>query len=537
MERAARESRRRCPLHASPWVVQVPSQARPLGDGAGRGGGGDGGTDAQSKSRSTPSLHSPSASASAAAAELQRQRQRRRECVRREIAFSPQGLFSRVTPSADRIGSETSSRYWEALRQQEDDLRAHVFAQTPVQNADGGAEAPTTPRAGQARLGSPAPAPSSESAANVGTATSSGQPAAQREASVADAGKKNFSVADRAKLHAMKKFTACMFDIREGLRVLILAGTPSPLSTLKTWPPSIRKARRHGTYEETLKVYHTYREVLAMESGAAAVEEEDPAAAAAAAAVATAADNENDDAATSSGVSIASRAAWQSGENLTPITWPTMFLWVEQKMGFTEDARIKGVCAAFLRALKHWRAAEAPPAQRYAGVYLHVMMKWIWPAVCPAGLAKMHTWICQKELEKIRVPTPPVINEQERKRIESLFKTMDKGGKGFCTAKDLAGEQDTIDPQTVSVVYGEDVKVFLNDFFEIMCSDNFRGHEEAKRVILDDGSKLVYASHDVVDWGGWVQFDVPPSEVAQRKRISELEAEIVRWGNAAGTAE
>eukprot|EP00927_Polykrikos_kofoidii_P078650 TRINITY_DN75457_c0_g1_i1.p1 TRINITY_DN75457_c0_g1~~TRINITY_DN75457_c0_g1_i1.p1 ORF type:complete len:576 (+),score=93.49 TRINITY_DN75457_c0_g1_i1:301-2028(+) len=509
-EKACREARRKTPLHLSPWAP-VSTTAQPF-----KNTHDEGRADAMAiRSRSSPSLLSPSHAAAFAGLELERKRQLRREHVRREMAFSPQGLFARNTPLPKNVGSETGARFWDSLRLQEDELRAHIFAQPKQNYLEGSQPATTKPQ---------------------GVAEGNSRPeTAQTEAFVdivgVDVGKQQLAPLDRMKIHAMKKFTVSMFDIREGLRVIILGGTPTPLSTEKVWPPSRRQARMHGTQEETLRVYNTYREVLAMESSSASADDDEAAEPCAAVEI-------DDDGATTSGSVESQRVVSSSAENLTPISWPTMYLWVEQTMAFTEDARIKSACAAFLRGLKHWRSAEAPLAQRYAGVYLHVIMKWLWPAVTPAGLAKMHTWICLKELEKIRVPTPPVIGEQERKRIESVFKVMDVDGKGYCTAKDLAGGdssdiqtklKNTIDTETVGVVYGEGSKFDLNRFSEIMCSDNHMGHEKAKMVIRSNGGKLIHIERAVAGWEGWVCFDVPPAEIPQRKRIDQLEAEIVRW--------
>merc|ERR1712224_284516 len=133
----------------------------------------------------------------------------------------------------------------------------------------------------------------------------------------------------------------------------------------------------------------------------------------------------------------------------------------------------------------------------------------------------MLTWICEVEFNKIRQPTPPIIEKQDRRQLESIFEHMDQDKKGYCTAVDLSGgsNQDVmtklkniVDVETVRAVCGtKDIHPI--DFLELMCEANYRAHADATRVICEDGNKIIQVTLPVVGFTGWLYEDVPKSEV------------------------
>merc|ERR1719263_1305202 len=110
--------------------------------------------------------------------------------------------------------------------------------------------------------------------------------------------------------------------------------------------------------------------------------------------------------------------------------------------------------------------------------------------------------------------------------MENIFNLLDVKKRGSISAEDLCGgsTQDTteaklkniVDLDTVRAVYG-DAPIRLLQFLEIMCEDNFRGHEEATHCLLDDGNRLVYVEREVTNCRGWVFQDAPESEERQRR--------------------
>jgi len=297
--------------------------------------------------------------------------------------------------------------------------------------------------------------------------------------------------------------------------------------------------RREGTTEEAITVYDTSIELEGMSPQSA---EESTTI------------DETDEAMDEDGVEEGPMAIPTSSadpKRLPPISWPTFQLWVESKEANTEDARVKLMCGTLLKALKVWRATQASPEERRDGMFFHTMLMWIWPACSPNGIARMLTAIARMEIDKINHPTPPLISDDERNVIETLFNHMDLKGKGYLTAADLAGgdNQDlqtrlknTIDAATVRDIFGKDCTVSLTRFYELMCEDGFRGHPEVTRVICDDGLAsqgstgvaIVKVVKRVLSYEGWWLEDVPAKEVNLRRRIDELEAEVKWWRSAKG---
>mmetsp|Transcript_93053 Transcript_93053/g.289594 ORF Transcript_93053/g.289594 Transcript_93053/m.289594 type:complete len:124 (-) Transcript_93053:1494-1865(-) len=73
---------------------------------------------------------------------------------------------------------------------------------------------------------------------------------------------------------------------------------------------------------------------------------------------------------------------------------------------------------------------------------------------------------------------------------------MDWRGRGYCTPADFAGGENPdvftmlkqlVDEHTVRKVLGSG-NIRLERFLELMCEDEFRGHEESTQAIRKDGS-------------------------------------------------
>jgi len=222
---------------------------------------------------------------------------------------------------------------------------------------------------------------------------------------------------------------------------------------------------------------------------------------------------------------------------LMPISWQTVFQWIDRKSDLAEECRIKSTCQALLRALKFWRQLEASVAQSYLGVSLNMLFQWIWPEARFDNIARMLTWIGRHEFEKIRQPTPRVISREDRAQLESIFGMLDNKKRSFITAEDLAGGESSsiesqlrniVDVDTVRAVYGRG-PIRLLEFLEIACEDNFRGHDDASHVQLEDGRRLVFVARQVTGCRGWLLQDAPQSEETQRSLVEALEIEVDRW--------
>lgn len=222
-------------------------------------------------------------------------------------------------------------------------------------------------------------------------------------------------------------------------------------------------------------------------------------------------------------------------KELGPVSWSTMFKWVENKADFATNFRVRSAINTLLRALKHWLKSLASVALE--GVTLGLLFRWIWPAVRFDEVADMLSWICLHELEKLQQISPPLISAQERKQLLSLFEVM-AGGKDHCVPEDIAGgkskDMDTklkniVDAHTVRAVCGAQAKIHFPDFLELMCQDGFRAHEGSTRVLLEDGSTLILVEKKQLGFYGWMFEDPPREELPQRRRVAALENEVNRW--------
>lgn len=345
-------------------------------------------------------------------------------------------------------------------------------------------------------------------------------------------------------LHAGQIETAKM-DICEGLRVIILRRTP--LQALQgsrkklsiAAAAALQKDQPAGSDQETLTIYKTYRMLLEMDGNETDVE-------------ASSDEEASDSPDVPKEVMAIIQASVENGrrsgreqfaqmsltsKELIPVTWPTIFRWIQREIDFSRGARHTSVCKALLRALKLWRQFQATPAQSYFGVSLNMLLQWLWPGATYLSLARMLTCICHHELEKLRQPTPQVIHSQDRRQLEGIFNSLDPKGRGHVTAEDIAGGsaqdletklRNIVDADTVRAVCG-DGHIEQTEFLELMCEDNFRAHEGATRVLMADGRRIVEVKHKVTGFRGWLHEEVPKSEQLQRRIVEALESEISRY--------
>jgi len=302
-------------------------------------------------------------------------------------------------------------------------------------------------------------------------------------------------------------------DIAEGLRMTILGDEP----------PSIERAGRKdqpladrapATEDEALSVYRVFRTVLHGPTDGRGFDSSDE----------------------DEGVELATVPDGAQQTGLARLRWSALLAWVQQKEDFAEDFRYRSVCASMTRALRSWKQNCMTSEERAAGVHLTQLFRWIWPGVTSEHVAAMLTWICLNEVDKIRHPTPRLIDQDERRRLENIFHNMDFGSKGHCTAEDVAGGKATgveaklrniVDVQTVRAVCG-DRSLDEREFMELMCQDDFRAHEGAQQVVLRDGNKLKQQRRET-GVTIWVLENPPQWEVPHRRLVDAIEAEIRHW--------
>lgn len=340
-------------------------------------------------------------------------------------------------------------------------------------------------------------------------------------------------------------------DLCEGLRISLLGEHVSqvPRSIRLLQPMPVRPLPNEG---ETKKVYRLYCDLLAEEGLSPAAGD----------------DRMASPPATSEQQHRSSRAFARSGstienyskmrrpalvaKELTRISWKAILSWVQNQEDLSEDFRKRSVVAALNRALQNWRKKLASPRQRRSGVSLAMLISWIWPNVTDEHITRMMEWICMFELDKFRQPTPPLMDAQDRKVLESIFHTMDRHGKGSVLPEDIAGGKEgvadklknIVDAETVKAVIGED-RITLLPFLELMCENGVLAHEGAKQVwVVEDSSdkegkigevrkKIVQQDRKAIGKKVWVFEGNPPEEEEARRLADVFEAEVLRWRTAA----
>jgi len=332
-------------------------------------------------------------------------------------------------------------------------------------------------------------------------------------------------------------------NLCEGLRVLILHEKPAavPRHMRKVQSTSLFGDARVPTEDETLKVYELYCKLLRMGGGRGGylidLQEED----------------EDLGLPDAEAEELRSKSTTHTGnphpKGLPFIAWNTLLAWSQHREDIAFDFRYKSATALLNRSLQAWMQAAASEQEKEAGMPLNLLFRWVWPTVADENLTAMLRWIYLYELESVRQPTPQVIDAHERRILGKIWTSMDPDGTGFCTVDDIAGAREqtighknrsVVDAATVEAVAGTGTIDELT-FLELMCEDNFRAHEAARRVTRRDGAILMLWQCEVVDSKIWVLEDPPKEEIPTRRRLDAIEAEIVALSSesprAAGSEE
>jgi len=224
-------------------------------------------------------------------------------------------------------------------------------------------------------------------------------------------------------------------------------------------------------------------------------------------------------------------------KGLPYIAWNILLAWSQHREDIAFDFRYKSATALLNRSLQAWMQAAATEQEKEAGMPLSLLFQWVWPTVMEEEehLVAMFRWIYLYELESVRQPTPLVIDAHERRILGKIWCSMDPDGTGYCTVDDIAGAREqTIGHKNRSVVDADTVKAVAGTgaideltFLELMCEDNFRAHEAARRVTRRDGAVLALWRCEVVDSKIWVLEDPPKEEIPKRRRLEAIEAEIL----------
>jgi len=471
----------------------------------------------------------------AASAHLAKKREFRQQAAleadrhRRRVAYFHVGLFARKAPPKE-LGSPACDSYWKSAEnthglehalQEREDLE---YSCSPAQHQQLRAHRPNSA--------------SSESASDL---SHPGQVQKKDpQASVGEASRALLAIRDA------QKVTTMMCDLYEGFRVAILGKQPEPLKSEKVWPPL--GAPTSGSKEEALRVYKTYCDLIGSEAqrvAANASSSEDelskshPSSALGCSPSSTSSSN-----VTPSQQAPSSQRKWKgradrtnSKQQLPPMSWASIYEFVEERVTFSGDARRKSIMGALLRALKAWHGRRASEEMRRSGVPIVQLFRWMWPSMNNTGASKMLSHMCLLEVQKLRCTTPPVISDEERCMLRSIFQDMDVQRRGYCTPVDIAGGEvqdiKTMNRNTLNVgdakkMLGETARFDLRQFLELMCSNGFRGHEDASRMVCEDGRILTLHTQPGAGFKGWVHQH--PSEPDKKiwDRVAALEAEILK---------
>eukprot|EP00931_Biecheleriopsis_adriatica_P061538 TRINITY_DN37001_c0_g1_i1.p1 TRINITY_DN37001_c0_g1~~TRINITY_DN37001_c0_g1_i1.p1 ORF type:complete len:497 (+),score=77.51 TRINITY_DN37001_c0_g1_i1:61-1491(+) len=235
-------------------------------------------------------------------------------------------------------------------------------------------------------------------------------------------------------------------------------------------------------------------------------------------------------------------ASGEMAESLTPLPWSNFMSWMNQEAAFGVDQSYRRVCAGIARGAQAWRNLRATSLQRREGISIGVLLQWAYPSASDSDIAKMLGWIGWSEMQKLRQPSPKLIDNDERERLERVFHRQYSKGRGFTTAYEIGGgwnpdvttqRSTLVDAYTASEVLG-DGEVDLHKFLEVMCQYNHLGHENVKRVCLSGGS-IILECRDAFDFEGWILEHPPKEELEQRHLVDGLEQEVLKWRSGCGS--
>jgi len=223
---------------------------------------------------------------------------------------------------------------------------------------------------------------------------------------------------------------------------------------------------------------------------------------------------------------------------LPRISWQCLLGWLEQERDLARKADFKRSCSALLRSVMAWRSFSALPKEKMHGVHLFRFFEWMWPFGNSASMADLFRTLGLHEINKLRQSTPRLIDFDERRQLERVFKSLDSQGRGCCSPQDLAGGTISdsqqaavrlVDAQTVQEVFGVS-EISLNLFLEFMSEDR-RGHENHEKVpVGSSGQRLLKTNRDVLGFEGWLyEEELDEADKKQRRLIDALETEVLKW--------
>lgn len=274
-------------------------------------------------------------------------------------------------------------------------------------------------------------------------------------------------------------------DIGEGLAALVLGESLPTKSKVQRI-----EAQRAPGDDEAQKVYRLYYTLLAMEDA--------------------------------SPVTVDGDAL-----RLTAISWNALLAWAQECEDVAIDFKNRSVCVAFNRRLnQYFELLSEQEKQR--GIALSSFFQWLWPFTTTESHAELMEWICLSEIEKMRQPSPLIMDEKERRMLEAMFRSLCRGGS--CSAEEMVRrglEGSSADVSVFKEVCG-DGDVDLQQFLELMCPDGVQAHPNARRIVAADGRHLVLQRFETVGISIWVLETVPEEEKGQWHLIRALEQEMIR---------
>lgn len=220
---------------------------------------------------------------------------------------------------------------------------------------------------------------------------------------------------------------------------------------------------------------------------------------------------------------------------LAPVRWSTLLAWADDEVSYASNAFEQNHCKKLLDGLARMSEEIGQENPRFS---LTMFMHLVWPNADADAIAQMLSWISYGELELVREPSPPPLDEHGSRQLVDLFHMLDVDKGGTISAEELSeechnGVGGIVDSETVRAVCGDE-DMTVETFLEYMCEDGFRPLEESTRAFRD-GQELILEQWPTSDWQGWV-LDAKGRSEDQKKHfdsVLELEAEVLWWRNRA----
>lgn len=231
----------------------------------------------------------------------------------------------------------------------------------------------------------------------------------------------------------------------------------------------------------------------------------------------------------------------QSNSVLTPLQWSTLMDWIQGEAEFGIGGSYRRACACVVRGLPIWRKMYAT-AKQFEEISFGLLLNWAYPSAKQQDIAGMISCIGRHELEKLRQPSPRLIDSAESRQLERIFKTTYARGRSVITADDIAGgmfpdahtrEHTLVDAKLAAEVFGTG-DIDLRQFMEHMCEGSARGHDSVGRVQLPGGSASVRVCRENLNFAGWILEEPPKSDRSQVELVNALELEVLKWRDGRG---